>query len=524
MPGPGGARASGLLLGNPLSARGIGRTTRYDGKGRHFGVGVQSTWVPDPWTDWQWDAGPLAAVAWKLVHASPLGAALVEARIALTLGEDGLIFSSRYGARDGQLTDRERSVQRRINGIVESTYEDQEIDAAAAHSRYEVESLLVRSYTILGDGFAVRVMKPARQRSGEAVWRTKWRALDPTRVANPPRVTDWHHPGGEAPAGNVVWRGIELSPNFERTALWVRVPVAGQADDRVMRIPWRAPDGTPNVIHRYQPLRPDDLRGFTLLAPMLLYLAEQDGGAEAYAVAKRIQACHPAFYRGPQPAEAEKNGRQLAQLGPNTTYEPGMFAYLGEDGEITFPNYSYQGSDFSAAMEAMTMLTTSAWQLPWQWVLAFIQGVSMSSGRIITDRVNHVAKRWQNSHIRGCTRKIDRSIVQEAIARRRLDLTSWRAALRGEYGRPQAPDLDPAKTAAAVGVRLGQGDSYTDLFRDFYGVDFASRHTQRRADDVLLRGSVTVRPEGEGSPDGAEPDAESAEGVDDGNPEEGGRA
>ena len=446
-------------------------------------MGQTSTWVTDPLDDWQREGRTAAAFAMNLVQTDAYCCALLLAEIQLTHGASGLRFRSHYQADDStQVTDAELQARDAINRVTARSHRGTWFDASRLLTRVQFERQIDAMAIVTGDGFAVRQFKPGRNR---APYATCWRILDPFRVKNPGGV-EWASPpedydGDRAPAGERIWNGIGLDDDDQPAALWIEMPQRdGSRKVRWMRVAWFSDDGVQNVIHRFDSLRPGQIRGFSAYLPIFTTARHLQGTSEAHVVAKRAQACHPLMYRSSDERVAAAFQQANAMLGPHTRMGPGQTVFLGADGELDLPSWQYQGDDFSKHVESQVRAMSAARGLPWQFVLAQLTNANLASSRAAMDQAERRAETRQNDHIAQVSEILDESIIVEAIARRQLgNVVSRQRAIEGDYTRPRGWITDRLKEANADKIDLELGISPSRI-HERRGLDF--RAEIRRAE------------------------------------------
>lgn len=455
------------------------------------------SWVPDdPFVDWENEARSAADFAWNLVDTDAHSSALLMAIVRLTLGSEGLRFRSKYqNDQDPSSTTAETFMQRLINREIEKASAGFNLDAGCQLTRHQMETLAVISKAVTGDGFGVRVWNPRRP---DAKTGSSWRMIGSDRVCNPYGICNWQHPeiqandqNGQqrivAPEGHVIWEGIELDANHKPFALWYKAVGQSRFTHHQIwsRVEYRGPGGVENVIHRFDPLRAGQMRGFSDFASVYVTAKQLKGTAEAHMIGKRAQACHPIWISSSDEKLAAAFARNNAVWGANSRIKPGMVSYLGTDGAVHSPNWSYNGDDFKQHVETMVRAMSAARGIPWQYVLMHIEGVSMASGRIFIDQAQQTGTAMQNAHIAQVTHIIDKVILRESITRRRIPVTGLQAACEGRYLRPRVADTDRNKSADAALKWWSMGLSPTTIYAES-GRDFEEEMRQRKQDMAFL--------------------------------------
>lgn len=466
-------------------------TAPYTYQNAHQGAAVnrlQGQWLgyePDANLNWINDADELAARAADAVRNDPIMAALLQAKTMGEQGCRGLKFRSLValdGDNDATST-AETDLRQAIEAEIENASCGKSLDAAGLATRREIESGISEFSAVGGESFAIRAYIPGRP---EAVGATCWRSLRRDRIKAPPNKPDSPN----------LYRGIALDDNGAPTGIWVAPPrFLGQFPDASeaqaknwVFVPWYDENGIPCVIHRIGRRPLGAYRGLSMFSP-LLYLAKQvKSMIDAYVVAKRVQACHPIFIKCADPQAAAKKDRNGAVWGPNTTLEPGKVYYVGDDAEMFFPSWAFNGTDMQAFLDTLYRNQFAAWGLPIDVVLAQLGKTNMAASRSAWQQYYRQCEKWQDDHIEQCTAIIDLNIIQEAVLAGRLAIPKGmtiRQMMKGRYIRPARAMPDPLKEANAVAAWAALGRDLTGLFGES-GVDFRDSTAQREEDNRWL--------------------------------------
>jgi capsid protein len=441
---------------------------------------------------WRYAQALSGARAQALVNDYPVATALVEQRLQATLGSDGLTLKSLYQRDDDPDTDEGEEAKRRE---IEKTIGDCDewIDASHTMSRLEVEEQIRYSAIVLGDGFAIRVLQD--DRPGSPIEHA-WRQIHPSLVVNPRMPSNRYaiqYGEIDLPGGRRIVDGIELDKHSRPLALHyastTRVGMIHMPGDTV-RVPWYAPDGTPNVLHARGLCRQGSIRGLTEFAPMILSGQLLRTLGVSYVASKRVHASHPLLIKVDDIAAAK------------SAYAGTAFANLliGRDHDVTMNDMEFKGEDYAAFYDVELRNLCSAWGMPYELVVGDHSAKSGAASRSMWQQFYERASKWQTAHIRSVTRRIDECILRERVARGLLSLSSdWQRNLSGRYKRPSRVMPDPLKEAQAAELWHQLGVSKTTLFADA-GRDFADE-TMQRHQDARLEQAQEVEPEPEPTPE-----------------------
>lgn len=459
------------------------------GLGAHAGATLTraladwQVYLGDPNDEWRYDHDALASRAWDLIRNDPHARAMVATVVRCVYGADGLVFRSRYRTDESPDTDdAERDLRRAINAAIARASNGHRIDAGGRLTRRDFGAQGLVSMIAGGDGFAVRVWKPGRPRAyqGQA-----WRIIAAERVSNPDGQPDSDRLRG----------GFGLDADGDPVSIWVRSThpaafVTGRdARPRWIEIPIFAPNGLRNVLHvaKLDDQRPGQLRGLSWFAPLLVLARNLQKTAEAFVVAKRMQACNAAVLRTDDAATLATAAASNARFGPNIVWRPGMVAVTSRDNEVVFPQWSFQGADYKDFIDSQLRGFTAAWGYPMQFVLQQLTDSNMAAAQVALDQADLTSTALQDLMIGGWERPIDDAILAEEVARGRLDFggVEWDLAADARYLRPRRPDANKERTRNAAQKFIDLGGSYTTAFAEM-GYDFEEEIPQRAQDEQLL--------------------------------------
>ena len=452
----------------------------------HQGAGanrLQGPWLgtePDYNINWINDSSELAARAADSVRNDVVMAALLAAKTMGEQGARGLKFRSLVDLdSDSTTSTAETDLRQAIEVEIEEASCGKSLDATGCASRRELETGLSEMAAIGGEAFAIRCWVPGRQWAYGA---TAWRVIRRDRVTNPPG----------SPDGDTLFQGIHLDASGAPVGIHIAPPQRYGIYRRDVKdwtyVPWYDENGVPAIIHRVGKRQPGSYRGISMFAP-LLYLAKQvKRMIDAYVVAKRVQACHPIFIKCSDPTAAAKKDRNGSVWGPNTTLEPGKVYYVGDDAEMFFPSWSFNGQDMQAFLDTLYRNQFAAWGLPIDVVLAQLGKTNMAASRSAWLQFYRQCEKWQDDHIEQCTAILDANIIQEAVLAGRILMPAGmtlRQLMKGRYVRPARAMPDPLKEANAVAAWKDLGRDLTGLFGES-GVDFRDSIAQREEDERCL--------------------------------------
>lgn len=426
----------------------------------------------------------IAARASSLVEDWPVAAAMVRARLRGTHGAKGLRFVSTFQRDDEPDTDdAERATRRQIMGALKRR--NNRTDADGVRTRRRWDRAIDQMAITLGNGWAVRV----EQSDGH-----RWRIVHPFRVRNPKGATNSER----------MQDGIELDSQGRPTALHIdpaRISDLAVPGTDTIRIPWYAPDGTANVVHRRGWEIPGALLGLSYFAPLMLPARMLQGVAEAYVAAKRVQASIPLLFEVDNVEQARQAyaGSRLANL------------LMPKGSSVTFPSWSFNGADYQAFSDTEIRNICAAWGLPWELVLGDHSAKSGASSRSLWQEFYQQSEEWQTDFADEVALPRDESQVREAAMNGEIEgLTDdWTRNMAGEYQGPPRTMPDPVKEADAAERWDRLGRSRTSSFAD-QGWDYREEtlaKSQEQDDDDAQGQPAAPAPGGPTPPAPAAPSA-----------------
>lgn len=433
--------------------------------------------VEDGDREWHTTWKVLAARAASLVEDWPVASAMVRARLLRVLGSRGLKFRSALQLDlSGDVTGTEQELRTVVENVVASGSR-----SVAVHTdRLGLEWDIAYDAIVYGDGFAVRFL----DLSAPVGRQTRWRHIAPWRVAPPP----------DKAAAPAYTGGIELDPvSHAPVALWVQT-----ARNTFQRIPWVAPDGTPNVVHATGLVVSGSRRGVSEFTPMIVTARMLQQIDLAYATLKRVQASHPMVLKVDdlRAAREQYRGTKLSNL------------LIDKGHEIEFTDLRFEGSDYRDFVDAALRSLCAAWQLPWELVLGDYAAKSGASSRSLWQQHYLAADREQAKHALQVTSVIDRSLIAEAVAVGQLRALPLDLLAAADYAGPPQIYPDPAKEAEWARTMLEIGMSPSTVFARL-GEDYRLEAAQRARDLELARslGLQSTGSESEGVNRGTTSDA-----------------
>jgi hypothetical protein len=459
-------------------------------------AGQVRSWEIDPSRDWTWDAHGLRVYGWELYQTAAPARALIESRVSLTFGAAGLQF--RAGGHGGSPAEAAaaRAAEKWLRPLTGPR--GRSFSACGQWNIHDQARLAEVSCIVTGGGWLVRLYRRGRPGALRGTG-THWREVADERVRTPADLGGDHGHLYEGPVrierenrhgipvGREIWQGLELLDGQVVGILVAHpepgVPLAQAA--KYTRYPCYDRHGEPALVHRQSPQRVGQLRGLSELSPTLGQLRSLNGVTEAHVVAKRAQAGRVGHLKTDDEETLAAFRASGAGVGPHIDARAGSFVAIRGEEELHDAQVNYEGSDFTAFCEAIARNISSAWCLPWRWVLAHIDGVSMASGRVFVSQAHRRAEEWQDAVASQTYYPLIRSHFREGIALgtipRSADLD---LLMDGDYLRPPRLEIDPKGSAAAAEAWRRLGKSLRTIHRNSGG-DY-DRERQLAADEPAI--------------------------------------
>lgn len=223
------------------------------------------------------------------------------------------------------------------------------------------------------------------------------------------------------PDKHVIRSGIELNKRGRRIAYWFykehpgdQVGAANVGTDALVRV--LAED----VAHVYELERPGQLRGVSILAPVLARLRNTADYEDATLERQKLANLFVAFVKRSLPS-FDPNDPNLDSLtgqlfeeiagepAPLTPLAPGLFQELEDGQDVTFSNPPEAGTTYSDYMRTSHLGTAAGTGVPYEVMSGDIKEVSDRTLRVIINEFRRLAeqRQWQMVIPQFCQRVIE---------------------------------------------------------------------------------------------------------------------
>lgn len=253
----------------------------------------------------------------------PLATAAVERPITFTVGTGLMAIPDLDAERLGITEEEALKLSSRIASDYDNYMASTDADAERTASGYGLQEIILRSVLEAGDVLQIRVMpdqQPGRR------FLTAWKLIEADRIVSPANHEEGTRWGGERaagrggrrgrrsraadePTGNVITAGVEVDEYGAPVAFHVlkRAPDsyggsvrASRVGGDTVRIPaWGERSSLRSAVHVMAKRRPEQVRGVSMLAPVLETLKQLSDLTEAELFAAVLQGMLAIIYKSP---------------------------------------------------------------------------------------------------------------------------------------------------------------------------------------------------------------------------------
>jgi lambda family phage portal protein len=365
----------------------------------------------------------------------------------------------------------EKNTEREFQLWAESVW----CDTQRLNNFYELQQLVLMSWLINGDGFAV--IKHADTKPWMP-YSTRLHLIEGDRICNPNTYSliSSQDTISTAKNGNQIYNGIEIDkdgavvayhvcdqyPNSNiknQAKKWQRVEAFGELT------------GEPNILHLMESERCEQYRGVPYLAPVIETLKQITRYTEAELMAAVVQSFFTAFIK----VETPKSEIPFAPVIPiedqvetdANSYElgAGSINVLGPNEDVVFGDPTRPSSGFDPFVTAMTKHIGAALEIPSELLTkSFMASYSASRAALLEAwKAFRMRRTWfSNDFCQPCYELF----LSEAVALGRVSAPGYfndpsikKAWCKANWNGPAPGQLDPVKEANAAILRVDQGFS-----------------------------------------------------------------
>lgn len=358
------------------------------------------------------------------------------------------------------ITPKPRHKDDTVRAALQELWDDwtEEADADGRTDFYGLQALVCRAVYESGECF-VRI-RPRRPEDGLAV-PLQLQALEPEFVP--------HEKHEKRSNGNVIRAGIEFNGIGLRVAYWMYRSHPGDGPEpsagynELVRVP------AEQVLHIFEPLRPGQLRGVPVLAPVLARLKSLDDFDDAVLFRQEVANLFAGFIRKPAPEETEVDpvtGQAVVadadDFTPMVGLEPGTMQELLPGEEVEFSDPPDAGNTYPDFMRQQLIAAAAGAGLPFEVLTGDLREVNDRVIRVVLNEFRRrIEQRQFGVFVHQLCRPTRAAWLDMAVLSAAIDLPDYarnrRAYLRTRWVPQGWAYVHPVQDvqAQAMGVKSG---------------------------------------------------------------------
>lgn len=371
-------------------------------------------------------------------------------------------------------------------------------DATGVNDFYEMQQLVLLSWLMSGDVFAIRSHK---EPTHDAPYSLRLKVIEADLVSTPTALSWGMFSQGKAENGNRIFDGVEIddqgcieayyiSNDYPNALFWEEL--------KWDRIPTHTASGLPLVLHVMDAERPGQYRGVTLLAQVVEPLLNLSRYQESELTAAVIQSCFTGYVTqnslNDDPFERAVSEVESASQDPSE-YDigPGRINRLLPGESINFFAPTRPDGNYAAFVNSVCEAVGAALEIPKEILLkSFTASYSAARGALLEAwKAFRMRRAWVVSDF--CN-PVFEMFLTEAVLRGRVDAPLYfvdpkfkAAYLRAEWVGPTQGALDPTKEIQAAAMAISEGlTTRGQQAMQVSGTDFASNANILSVENELL--------------------------------------
>jgi lambda family phage portal protein len=364
-------------------------------------------------------------------------------------------------------------------------------DEVDAQEQFEFDALLAlatRVEMVQGDVF-FEVFRPKRF---DGLFSTRLKMIEASRCENPLHLSD----------SDVLSCGVQFEEKtLRRTGYWFTYEEKNQ--QKWVKVPPRFRDGTPRIIHHYEPRRPGQMRGFPYLSVVLKEFAKLDQYQGAELDSAVVNTLFTAFVKNASrplfDGDIDQSvPKHLQKKGKKTPVEMGSanVVYLGKNEDVEFADPKRPNPNYGPFMDNSLSFICSALGVPSEVVLNSFKD-SFSASRAANMQAYRYFKARRKLLISSVLKKVFALFIQETVVRRLIDYpdqllslhySRFLAAIEAEFTGDGMLILDPVKEIKAAKERLDLGlTTRQEEAAMLTGTDWNNKYPRIAAEKALIQ-------------------------------------
>jgi lambda family phage portal protein len=458
---------------NAPARRGRGFANAY--KGAQVG-GLNSDWIMGPLSADQaarFDIQTLRIRARELVVNDPVASAIPALFSENIVGENGFTLQANIGTTRGH---RNEGLSLKVETAFYD-WADEWCTVDGQQSYVDVQTMAAENEPTDGE-FLVRLVRGFDNPHGFAL-----ELLDPDQLDHTLNIPDTGR-------GTSIRMGVEVDRWRRPVTYWLLKQHPSERGTRdYNRIP------AADIVHLYMARRPQQTRGITLLAPVILNVKMLSGGREAVLVAMRAAACNSVTYETQEGYEPPVGNDEDPANSGNipTDLEPGAGYQLPPGIKANFNNPPFADSAFDPFEKGILRTTAASLRVSYASLSGDVTQASYGSQRAALLPEQAAWRKLQRRFDRRFLKPVYRAWVNEALLSGSLAVDSFEPKRYWEVSWHARPFewIDPLKDAEAADTKVGMGVQTLTRIANQNGDDF-KKLIDERADEIEYAKSKRV--------------------------------
>lgn len=379
-------------------------------------------------------------------------------------------------------------------------------DAIGLNDFYELQQLLLTSWLTSGDVF---ILVQSRNTTTMRPYSLRLRAVEADLIATPDNMGSFLSSGINPDNGHKIFDGVEVDDDGMVVAYHIRntYPYENTTEPlKYKRIEARGEKtGLPNVIHLMMSERPDQYRGVSFIAPIIIPLLQLGRYNESELTAALISSYLTAYVQT-NTAEGENPFNETVPEGETEVsrdpdeYEmgPGQVNFLQPGENVVTVDPKHPTGNFEAFVNAVCTQMGAALEIPSEILLKkFTASYSASRGALL--EAWKAFKMFRTWFINDMCNPVYELWLSEAVARGRIEAPGFftdplihEAWLGAQWIGPSQGQLDPVKEIQAEILACANGFStHEDSALRINGSDFGANVEQlMREASMMPKGGI----------------------------------
>jgi len=309
----------------------------------------------------------LRADSWQLYRNNPSARKIVRSITAKVVGKRGMNPESLAMNEDGSPAVEFRQKAQELWARIQSGFDARGLPGKGGSTFADLQKLALKSTILSGDcAYRLRAIDATKQRQHDLPIAMALQLIDTCRFADENELVSQ-----QVPDGNTIFRGVEINPDGERVAYWIRVQPAYAAANQVGNVKRFL---IAEIGHLYVEEDIDQLRGTPWFASAITNI--RDTGDLNYNVLKAtaMAACIVGTYAKPtgasrvglnaglSPVQTSADGTDLTDSDGNTVtkLQPAMLLNVGKDGKFELHSPSQPNMNPEGFVQHLQRMTAGA--------------------------------------------------------------------------------------------------------------------------------------------------------------------